>query len=156
MKKPRVNDFDPKAVPELGSPMDNLPVIKPPAKEPRVSPVLLKKKPETKPQVKQKEIKKDNNTLIPSYHDTAIPLNQDEFIEIIRKAVKHLGKEAATYRFTLEEKKALSDIVYSYKGTGIRTSENELTRIAINFLVEDYRNNGENSILAKVIERLNE
>jgi hypothetical protein len=152
MKKPRVNDFDPKAVPELGSPMDNLPAIRKPSEEPKLSPTLPKEKPETKP----KKIKTINNTAIPSYHDTTIPLSQNEIIEIIRKAVKHLGKEAATYRFTLEEKKALSDIVYSYKGSGIRTSENELTRIAINFLVEDYRNNGENSILAKVIERLND
>ena len=150
MKKPRVNDFDPKAVPELGTPMDNLPVIKKPSIEAKVSPIPPKVKPEPK------KVKTTNNTVIPSYHDTTIPLNQNEIIELIRKAVKHLGKEAATYRFTLEEKKALSDIVYSYKGSGIRTSENELTRIAINFLVEDYRNNGENSILAKVIERLND
>jgi hypothetical protein len=27
MKKPRVNDFDPTAIPQLGSPMDDLPVI---------------------------------------------------------------------------------------------------------------------------------
>lgn len=155
MKKPRVNDFDPKAVPELGSPMDNLPVIKKPSKDWLDKP-LPPIKPIGKPKQEPKKGKTTNNTVIPSYHDTTIPLSQDEIIEIIRKAVKHLGKEAATYRFTLEEKKALSDIVYSYKGTGIRTSENELTRIAINFLVEDYRNNGENSILAKVIERLND
>lgn len=150
MKKPRVNDFDPKAIPELGSPMDNLPVIKQSSKEPELSPTLPKEKKEPK------KVKTDNNTVVPSYHGTVVPLNQDEIIEIIRKAVKHLGKEAATYRFTLEEKKALADVVYSYKGSGVRTSENELTRIAINFLVEDYRNNGENSILARVIERLNE
>ena len=43
-----------------------------------------------------------------------------------------------------------------YKGQGIRTSENEITRIAINYLVENYKQDGENSILARVIERLNE
>ena len=34
MKKPRVEDFDPNtALPSLGSPLDNLPAIKPPRKE---------------------------------------------------------------------------------------------------------------------------
>jgi hypothetical protein len=82
--------------------------------------------------------------------------NQDLLIETIRKAVEQVGKEAATYRFTQEEKKALADIVYTYKTNGVKTSENEITRTAINFLVEDYRENGSNSILARVLERLNE
>lgn len=103
----------------------------------------------------QQEQKINDNTMVPRYHDTTQSTNQEILIEIIRKAVKQLGKEAATYRFTQEEKRALSDIVYQYKGQGIRTSENEITRTAINFLVEDYRQNGKNSILAQVIERLN-
>ncbi len=98
----------------------------------------------------------DDSTMVPRYHDTTVSSYQDSLIENIRKAVKKLGKEAATYRFTEEEKKSLADIVYTYKGTGVRTSENEITRTAINFLVEDYRQNGSNSILARVIERLNE
>lgn len=104
---------------------------------------------------KQRVKKKDGSTVIPRYHDTTIPSYQDGMIETIRKAVKQLGKEAATYRFTQEEKKSLGDIVYSYKGRAIKTSENEITRISINFLVEDYRENGKNSILARVLERLN-
>ena len=36
----------------------------------------------------------------------------------------------------------------------IKTSENELSRIAINFLLEDYKANGETSILAKVLASL--
>ena len=49
----------------------------------------------------------------------------------------------------------LADIEYSYRRQGIRTSENEITRIAINYFVEEYRKNGENSVLAKVLKRLN-
>src|SRR3990170_750614 len=60
---------------------------------------------------------KSNDTLTPRNHDTAIPRhrdatvsrNQDELIETIRKAVRHLGKEGATYRFTEEEKKRLAN-----------------------------------------------
>ena len=97
---------------------------------------------------------KTNESMQSSNHDPVVSRYQDT-IEIIRKAVKELGKEAATYRFTQEEKRMLADIVYAYRGRGIRTSENEITRIAINALVEDYRQNGENSTLAKVLERLN-
>lgn len=96
-----------------------------------------------------------HDTMIPSNHDTRIPLTEDDMIEAVRKAVKHIGKEAATHRFTLEEKQMLADIEYTYKRQGIRTSENEITRIAINYFVEDYRKNGEKSMLAKVLKRLN-
>ena len=69
--------------------------------------------------------------------------------------VKQIGKEAATHRFTLEEKNILADIEYSYRRQGIRTSENEIARIAVNYLSQDYRINGETSILAKVLKLLN-
>ena len=78
-----------------------------------------------------------------------------DMFEVVRKAVKQIGKEAATHRFTLEEKNLLADIEYTYKRQGIRTSENEITRIAINYVIEEYRQNGEESILAKILKRLN-
>ena len=111
--------------------------------------------PERKPEKKQENQPSNSETVVSRYRDTTIPQLPDTIIESVRKAVKQLGKEAATYRFTQEEKRALSDIVYTYKSTGIRTSENEITRTAINFLVEEYKQNGANSILALVIARLN-
>lgn len=86
--------------------------------------------------------------MVSRYHDATV--------EVVRRAVKEFGKEAATHRFTEEEKKAIADILYAYKSQGIRTSENEVTRIAVNFIVDDYRANGENSILDKVLKALNE
>jgi hypothetical protein len=80
----------------------------------------------------------------------------DVIIEKVRKTVKVIGKEPSTHRLTPEEKKAIIEIVYAYKSQGIKTSENEVARIAINFLVNDYKENGENSILHKVIKALNE
>jgi len=76
-------------------------------------------------------------------------------VETVRVAVKQFGKEAATHRFTPEEKKAIADIIYTYKMRGIRTSENELTRIGVHFLLEDYEENGENSFLDRVLKALN-
>jgi hypothetical protein len=89
-----------------------------------------------------------NDTVIPRHHDTTVstmqPRNHDTVIshvdydifDVVRKAVKRIGKEAATHRFTLDEKNLLADIEYTYKRQGIRTSENEITRIAINYFIE--------------------
>src|SRR5260370_18826736 len=96
-----------------------------------------------------------HDTTVSSNHDTTIPLSEEGVIEAVRKAVKQIGKEPATQRLTLEEKQALDDIEYSYKRQGIKTSGNEILRIATNYIVRDYRKNGENSILAKVLHRLN-
>jgi hypothetical protein len=106
---------------------------------------------------------KQHDTATPRYHDTVIPRNrdtttpftEDELLEEVRKAVKQVGKEAATQRLTLEEKQLLADIEYSYKRQGIRTSGNEIMRIATNYIIRDYRKNGENSVLAKIIKQLN-
>jgi len=94
-------------------------------------------------------------TVIPRHHDTTIPRYHDTIIELVRRGVKDFGKEAATHRFTMAEKKAIADIIYTYKSSGIRTSENEITRIAVNFLVEDFRENGEASVLDKALKALN-
>jgi hypothetical protein len=91
----------------------------------------------------------------PDVETPAPTLEPDERIEMIRKAVKQLGKESTFSRFTREEKDALGDVVYHYKRSGIRTSENEVIRIAVNWLLEDYRNDGQNSVLAKVLGKLN-
>jgi hypothetical protein len=104
-----------------------------------------------------------HDTMIPRHHDTTVSRNHDtttprqetDIFEGVRKAVKQIGKEAATHRFTLEEKNELADIEYTYKRQGIRTSENEITRIAINYVIEEYRQHGEESILAKILKRLN-
>ena len=106
-------------------------------------------------------------TAIPRHHDTAVatmtPRNQDtvvsdaedDILDVVRKAVRQIGKEAATHRFTLDEKNSLADIEYTYRRQSIRTSENEITRIAINYFIEDYRAHGDSSLLAKILRRLN-
>jgi hypothetical protein len=117
----------------------------------------------SKTQFQKEEKQIHHDTMIPRHHDTTTPFNHDTMIpleesnifEMVRKSVKQIGKEAATHRFTLEEKNELADIEYTYKRQGIRTSENEITRIAINYFIEDYRQNGEQSILAKILKRLN-
>jgi hypothetical protein len=133
----------------------------PPAEPPvqKVEPVKTEK-----PRRKQTIKTSNHDTVIPRHHDTMTPSNQDSMppeihgvaIDLIRKAVRELGKEAATHRFTVTEKKELADLIYTYKNRGIKTSENEIARIAVNFIVEDYKVNGENGVLHKILKALNE
>ena len=103
-----------------------------------------------------KGIEKPKPAKQPPGRDTMTPQSHETVIELIRKAVKEFGKEAATHRFTTAEKKAIADAVYSYKNGGVRTSENEIARIAVNFIINDYRENGENSVLDRALKALNE
>jgi hypothetical protein len=124
------------------------------------SPALPQKTPQQRSANPQK-----NDTMIPRHHDTTVStmpprnhatiISNNDIFDVVRKAVKQIGKEAATHRFTLDEKNLLADIEYTYKRQGIRTSENEITRIAINYFIEDYRRNGESSLLAKILQLLN-
>jgi len=79
---------------------------------------------------------------------------QYEAVESIRKTVKTLGREVSFVRLTPEEKGALAEVVYAYKRQGIKTTENEINRIAINALLIDYRANGDASLLARVLAAL--
>ena len=121
---------------------------------------LIKKDQTTPPKKKTAEksgVKPRNrDTTKPRHHDTTVSRYHDTIVELVRRAVKDFGKEAATHRFTLEEKKAIADIIHAYKGLQIKTSENQITRIAVNFIINDYQENGENSILDKTLKALNE
>ena len=81
-----------------------------------------------------------------------------DLIKTIRKTVKQVGKEVLFVRLSPDEKHTLGSIVYSfneiYRGEGRKTSENEIGRIGLNYLLEDYRVNGNNSILAQVLAAL--
>ena len=97
-------------------------------------------------------------TTAPSRHAATPPTDPDAMqpalLEEVRKAVKQIGKEAATHRFTIQEKQAIDDIVYTYGRQGYRTSENEITRIGVNWLLWDYQQHGAHSVLARLLELL--
>ncbi|SRR5258708_6004726 len=87
-----------------------------------------------------------------SKHASVLALDTD--IESVRKTLKLIGKEVLYVRLTPEEKAQVNDIEYTYQRQGIKTSGNEIGRIALNFLLADYKANGEQSILAKVLAAL--
>ena len=82
------------------------------------------------------------------------PCHPSEWVEATRKVVKMTGKEVAFARLTAQEKERLSDTVYGLRRRGIRTSENEVLRIAINQLLEDFDAGGDASFLRRVIAAL--
>src|SRR5712691_10474067 len=82
-------------------------------------------KEETQQEIEKPASVRYHGTMTPSDHDTTVSPDE-EIIEKARKAVKQIGKEAATHRFTLEEKNMMADIEYRYRRLGIRTSENEI------------------------------
>lgn len=113
---------------------------------------------ETEPQTKKVEPNRESiiETKQPRNQDTTVSRYQDTMIAEVRKAVKEFGKEAATHRFTDKEKQALAELIFKYKRTGIKTSENEIARIAINYIIKDREQNGSESLLEKVLKALNE
>lgn len=94
-----------------------------------------------------------------STHASKNASTPDNLIETIRKTVKQIGKETVFLRLTTQEKRDISAVVYSlneiYSGEIRKTTENQIGRIGLNFLLEDFKERGENSILASVIKALN-
>lgn len=100
---------------------------------------------------KQKATKQIDGPMAPTHHGPMAPTPH----ETIRKAVRSVGKETTNLRLSGEEKEAVQDLVYILKKRGFRTSENEIARIGINQLLGDYAENGDDSVLVQVLERLN-
>lgn len=118
---------------------------KPPSKKARTSPVYLS------------DLTASKRASTPAIGQEGQPASvQASQIEAVRRVVKHTGKEIAYVRLTPGEKRRLAAIVYAYKRQEIKTSENELLRIALNYLLDDYRASGKESALAQVLTALND
>ena len=83
---------------------------------------------------------------------------RNDLVKTIRKSVRQVGKEVLFVRLSPDEKNTVGSIVYAfyemYRGDGFKTSENEIGRIAVNYLLENYQDNQNNSILAQVLAAL--
>lgn len=102
-----------------------------------------------------KELPPAVNITSPPRKQTSVSTNDhDDLVEEIRRSVKEQGKEVSYVRLSQAEKNRLADIIYSYRRQGIRTTETEIGRIAINHLIEDHKANGKASILARLLASL--
>ncbi len=77
-----------------------------------------------------------------------------ELVETVRRVVKTLGKEVSFVRLTAAEKEELGELIYAFKQQGVKTTENEINRIAINVILADHRANGDASLLTRVLAAL--
>ena len=78
----------------------------------------------------------------------------DDIIATIVKSMRAVGKEGCTYRLTQREKTALIEIIYHFRMRNCRLSENEIARIAINFLIEDFKANKNDCLLRSIIDSM--
>lgn len=88
----------------------------------------------------------------PRHRATTAASDQDTMAATIQTSLMEIGKEAATYRLTRNEKKKIAEIVYSLKMKNIRITENEIMRIALNALLYDYEKDKSKSILKHYIQ----
>ena len=87
-------------------------------------------------------------------HTVVTPRYHDSMTATIAKSVRETGKEVCTYRLTQKEKTSLVEIIYHFRMRNCRLSENEIARIAINFLIEDFRADKEDCKLSSIIEAM--
>lgn len=133
----------------LPSPVSSTNAVTAPATEPEpVSPAARRKAP-------QRPARPKSSTSTSAAEDAiALPSVDAGTVETIRQVIKVPGREVSYLRLTPEEKADLSDIVYTYKRQGQKTSETEINRIALNYLLLDYREHGQQSVLARVLAAL--
>jgi hypothetical protein len=72
----------------------------------------------------------------------------------LQQQLKTIGKEIYYIRITPQEKAEIEDVLHALKRRGLRTSANELGRIALNQLLADYDAHGEESTLVRVLARM--
>jgi hypothetical protein len=156
MRNPRPEAFDPHAKPRRPDAVNLAGVVPLAAKPPLKQSVYAAPSSPTAEAPAPSVVSRHHGGMVARHPAEDWPADHAEIMKRVRKAVKVFGKEAATHRFTVAEKQALAELVYTYRGQGIRTSENEVTRIAINFLFYEYKLNGNNSILHQSLVALNE
>jgi hypothetical protein len=84
----------------------------------------------------------------------AEPLDETATMELIGAIIKHPGREVSFVRLSPEEKARIADTVYAFKRQGLKVTETELHRIGLNYLLADYDQRGEASLLARLLARL--
>lgn len=82
------------------------------------------------------------------------PTNDGGYVETIRLAIKEVAKETTSYRLHEKEKECLEDMLYELRHQKTKSNENEIMRIALNFIINDYQNNGDNSIVVKTLRHM--
>lgn len=73
-------------------------------------------------------------------------------MEAVRRVVREVGKERADVGLTPGEKETLREIAFTRTQAGRRTTINDVVRVALNWLLEDYRARKEKSLLSRTLD----
>lgn len=78
-----------------------------------------------------------------------------DIFDYIRKVVKEDNKEVSPFRISANEKDFLFDVLYILKKKyKFKSDATKVTRIALTYLLSDFKANGKNSILVNTLERI--
>jgi len=97
-------------------------------------------------------------TLPPSAQDTKDASSQPSDIDAptrhrLRELLAQDHPLHYSYRFTREEIDALRDIVYELEAKrGLRITRNDVVRLGLNWVIDDYRARGKDSLLMQVMK----
>ena len=95
-----------------------------------------------------------DTVVTPRKHTTMTPRYHDSMTATITKSIRETGKEVCTYRLTQKEKTSLVEIIYHFRMRNCKLSENEIARIAINFLIEDFKTDNKDCMLSIIAEAM--
>lgn len=107
-------------------------------------------------------VKKPSGAPTRTIAPTIAPSHQSDIVAVIHKAMRQPPAAGTNYRLSTMEKKRLDVIVFQLKTRDIaspddadlKTNINEVLRIAVNSLLIDYDNNGDNSVLVETLKSL--
>lgn len=99
---------------------------------------------------------------VPLYQSTSTPSERDTTLALIHQSLRVKGSEAASYRLSKIEKQRLTVVLHELKMRNllnpdmldISSNENEVARIALNYLLNDYQTSKDESILVQVLTSL--
>jgi hypothetical protein len=107
----------------------------------------------------EKKSTKSTSAAMQQSSDAAMQLNE---VAILHKALRQAAATNTSYRMSKMEKHRLAVALNELKmrefelgeEEALKTNENELVRIAVNHLLNDYRSNGETSVLVLTLKSL--
>jgi len=113
------------------------------------------KKNQDKEQSSATKLPSEQTTKLPKKHKSSLGNESPRYVEDVRVVVKEVGRENSPLRLTANENTMLEDSIYDIKRTfGLRTDKTEVERIALNYILNDYQENGEQSILVAIVRKL--
>jgi hypothetical protein len=109
-----------------------------------------------KPKKSVEDVGTKELVVVPTKVPSVVPTEAEDYIDVVRRAVKWPGKEGANLRLTEEELVKLKAAIRYFEDRGYYTDRTLITRIGLSYIMLDLEENGDESILAKVIDRIRE